>query len=77
MLRATFLAVLALALGGCPEGASITCPTLKEYSAAFLAKAERELDAIERIAPSVVEIVNDYGVDRDAIRKCIALRKKG
>lgn len=74
----SLLAVLAmaLALGACKPGAAITCPTLKSYSKAFLAKAGDELDMIEAKAPNIVQLLNDYSVERDAIRRCIKLRAK-
>jgi len=69
-------ACLALALAGCKPGAAITCPTLKVYSESFKAAASAELDMIEAKAPHIVQMINDYGVERDAIRKCLKLRKK-
>lgn len=77
---ATFklLAVIPLAvlLGGCPEGAGITCPTLRNYSPEFQKKVAAEIDMIEANAPSVVIMLNDYGVTRKAIRTCLAIQKK-
>lgn len=67
--------LMAILLAGCPKGYGITCPTLKQYSAEFQAKALAEIDMIEKNAPNVVTMFNDYGVTRDAIRKCIALQK--
>lgn len=67
---------VTLGLSTCQQGAAITCPTLKQYSKTFLQEAGRQLDLIEATAPNIVIMVNDYGVERDAIRKCIQLRVK-
>lgn len=74
--KAVSVALLSVLLGGCPQGGAITCPTFVKYSKAFLQQANVELEMIEAKAPNVVQLVNDYGVERDAIRKCIALRAK-
>lgn len=77
MLKVIAVGFMALALAGCPKnGGTITCPSLKQYSTSFLKEAEQELGMIERNAPNIVKMLNDYGVQRDAIRKCLALQKK-
>lgn len=78
-LSKTFaIGFLAILLSGCVPnrvGYGITCPPLTKYSDAFLARAEVQVDLIEKVAPDVVTMVNDYGVTRDAIRKCMSLEK--
>lgn len=69
------VAGLAVGLAKC-DGAAITCPTLREYSNEFLKAAAQEMKTIHSTAPHVATLVDDYGVDRDAIRKCIELRGK-
>jgi len=78
MGRSRIAAVICLAvlLGGCPKGAGITCPTLRQYSPEFMSRVSEQIEMIEAKAPDVVEMLNDYGVERDAIRKCLALQKK-
>jgi hypothetical protein len=71
----SFVAVIAMGLVRC-DGAAITCPTLKKYSTEFMQAAGKELTQIQTSAPHVAILVDDYGVDRDAIRKCIELRSK-
>lgn len=68
------VALVSLLLAGCNNGYGITCPTLKKYSDDFQDKAVAEIDVIEKTAPHVVTMFNDYGVTRDAIRKCIELQ---
>ena len=77
MARSRILAVLLLGilLSACAgRGAAITCLTVRAYSPAFQAAAARELDSIRASAPNVAILVDDYGVDRDATRKCIEKR---
>ena len=69
---------MAVALKGCPDdrvGYGITCPPLQQYSDAFLDRVADQIDIIQTTAPDVVTMVNDYGVTRDSIRKCISLQK--
>lgn len=70
--------VLAVGVGlsSCSHGGGITCPSVRKYSPAFLTEANKELDMIQDKAPNIIIMVNDYGVTRDAIRKCIELRGK-
>jgi len=72
--QALCVAVMAVALAGCPKGYGITCPTIKKYSDEFIARAETQYAMIEKQAPDVITMIDDYGVERDAIRKCIALQ---
>lgn len=65
---------MAIMLAGCPKGYGITCPTLKQYSDEFMARAEAQYTMVEKTSPDLVKMIDDYGVERDAIRKCIALR---
>lgn len=69
------IGLMAIMLAGCPKGYGITCPTLKQYSPEFQDKALEEINIIEKTAPHVVKMFNDYGVTRDAIRTCIARQK--
>lgn len=71
------LALIALAavLAACKPGAVITCPPLKGYSAEFQAAAAAEYEAVEKIAPHLVQMVDDYGVSRRAIRACLKRRQ--
>lgn len=78
MMKALIIMSLTLPLmaAKCSPGGYITCPTLKQYSQSFLSKAADEIEMIEKDAPNVTQMINDYGVERDAIRKCIKLRAK-
>ena len=64
-----------LMAGQCSPGARVTCPSLKQYSPEFQAAAGAELQMILDKAPHVVEMINDFGVTRNAIRACIKARK--
>lgn len=75
MLKALLALPIVLAVSGCPKGGAITCPTFVGYSDAFLAATEKEIAKIENDAPHVVEMLNDYGVERDAIRECLRRQK--
>jgi hypothetical protein len=70
------IAVLAalLLLSGCKKGDAIVCVPLVPYSADFQKAVDREIAQIE--APYLFQMLNDYGVTRDAIRKCIKRRNK-
>ena len=70
-MRTLTLIALALVLAACKQGGAITCPTLRGYSPAFMAAAARELDGISQKAPHIAQMLNDYGVERDAIRECL------
>lgn len=76
-MRGGILIALVLLLAACKQGGAITCPTLRGYSPAFLAAAARELEGLDRNAPHVAQMLNDYGVERDAIRECLKRRKDG
>lgn len=39
-----------------------------------MARAEAQYTMVEKTSPDLVKMIDDYGVERDAIRKCIALR---
>lgn len=70
------LAVLPIVMAGtCDPKAAITCPPLKQYSKEFQAAAAREYAAIEASAPHLVQMFDDYGVSRTAIRACLKRRK--
>lgn len=75
-MRNAILAALVLMLAACKQGGVITCPTLRSYSSAFMAAAARELEGLYRNAPHVSQMLDDYGVERDAIRECLK-RQKG
>lgn len=76
-MRGLTFIVLALLLAGCNQGGAITCPTLKGYSSAFMKSAARELDGLDQTTPHLVQMLNDYGVERDAIRECLKFRNGG
>lgn len=74
-MRGAILVALMLLLAACKQGGAITCPTLRGYSPAFMAAAARELEGLDRSAPHVAQMLNDYGVERDAIRVCLRRQK--
>ena len=74
-MRSVMLVALVLLLAARKQGGAITCPTLRGYSPAFMAAAARELEALDRNTPHVVQMLNDYGVERDAIRECLKRQK--
>jgi hypothetical protein len=65
---------LAVFLAGCPRGAAITCPPLVQYDKKTQAEALKELMQIN--APTLERMLNDYGLTRDAIRKCLTHRSR-
>lgn len=77
MRKAWFLILLLplLMAGQCSPGSRVTCPALKNYPAEFQAEVAKELRIIIDTSPHVVEMLNDYGVTRNAIRACIDKRK--
>jgi hypothetical protein len=77
MRKAWFVVALLplLMAGQCSPGARVTCPALKQYGPEFQAAAAAELRVIMDTAPHVVQMVNDLGVTRNAIRACLAKRK--
>lgn len=64
--------ILAMSLGGCATAPSerlkVVTPKLKAYSPQFQQATADELDHIQDTAPHVVEMINDYGQLRAAIR---------
>lgn len=60
----------------CGPGASITCPSIKQYPKEFLAAAAKEYAQVENVAPHLIRLVDDFGIQRDVIRKCIERRAK-
>lgn len=76
--RFAALALAALLLVGCNDGKKVkvqvkyVCPVLLDYSKDFQAALDREIASLE--APYLFQILNDYGVTRDAIRSCIKKR---
>lgn len=74
-MRSLMFITLALLLAGCNQGGAITCPTLKGYSASFMQAAARELESLDRTAPHLAQMLNDYGVERDAVRECFMRQK--
>jgi hypothetical protein len=74
-MRSVMLVALLLLLAACKQGGAITCPTLRGYSPAFMAAAARELEGLSRSAPHVAQMLNDYGVERDAIRECLQRKR--
>ncbi len=76
MRKLFILAALPLVMAGtCDPKAAITCPPLKQYSKEFQAAAAREYEAVEASAPHLVQMFDDYGVSRAAIRACLKRRK--
>lgn len=78
-MRKLLVIVAALPLlmaAKCERGAVVTCPPLKGYSAAFQAAAAAEYEMVEKTAPHLVQMIDDYGVSRSAIRACIKRRTK-
>lgn len=75
MLRILGLAAIAVLVAGCPKSGGIACPPLKQYSKEFQAAAAREYEAVEASAPHLVQMVDDYGLSRAAIRACLKRRK--
>lgn len=75
-MRAPLVLAMALVLAACNQGGAITCPTLKGYSSAFLSATAREFEGLDRIAPHITQMLNDYGVERDAVRECLRLQKR-
>lgn len=76
-MRAAILFTTALLLTACEQGGAITCPTLRGYSPAFMAAAAHEFEGLVHNAPHVVQMLNDYGVERDAIRECLRRKRTG
>jgi Tfp pilus assembly protein PilP len=74
MKRAVIGLCLLLALAGCKQQQAIVCPSLVPYSSDFQKALDREIAALE--APYTFQMLNDYGVTRDAIRKCLKRRNK-
>lgn len=72
---AIVVVAIGLALAACKPGASITCTPLKQYSADFMKAAAKEYAMVEVQAPHLVRLVDDYGIERDAIRACLKRRK--
>jgi lipoprotein NlpI len=78
MLRFKLILAVAavLALSGCVKKSQVVvkyvCPAVLEYSPDFQAALDREVASID--APYLFQILNDYGVTRDGIRKCIQKR---
>lgn len=60
------------------DGASITCPNLKNYSKVQQTRALEQYEEIEasNIAPDLLIMINDYIDLRSAIKKCISRRDK-
>jgi hypothetical protein len=75
MRRLALIFAALLAVTACKPGAVVTCPSLKQYSAAFQKEAAREYALVEKMAPHLMQMVDDYGVERSAIRACIKRRK--
>ena len=75
-MRGLIIVAIALLLAGCNQSGAITCPTLKGYSPAFMKAAADELLAAEKTSPHLAQLLNDYGVERDAIRECLKRQKR-
>jgi hypothetical protein len=74
--KIAILLVTGLALMSCkPDTQTVVkyvCVPLIPYSKDFQAALDREVAQLE--APYLFQILNDYGITRDAIRKCINKR---
>jgi hypothetical protein len=68
------LMALGALLAACKHSEKVVCPPLLTYSTDFLMALDREVASLD--APYLFQIMNDYGVKRDAIRKCIKARGK-
>jgi hypothetical protein len=68
------LLALGASLTACKQSVAITCPPLIRYSSDFLKAVDREIAQMD--APYLFQLANDYGVTRDAIRRCIKARGK-
>ena len=75
-MRGGIFVMLVLLLVACKQGGAITCPTLRGYSPAFMTAAARELEGLDRKEPHVAQMLNDYGVERDAIRERLRRQKR-
>jgi hypothetical protein len=70
MRTCAFLALVALAAGGCEITRAInTCPAPLEYSPEFQAKAADELDQLPP-GSAIGQMIVDYGQERAALRAC-------
>ncbi len=67
--------LMGLVLAGCKHSASVTCPPLFIYTVADMKQAAREYARIKDDAVKVALMVDDYGLTRNAISKCLAHRK--
>ena len=74
-MRGLLIFTLSLMLAACNQGGAITCPTFKGYSTLFVASAARELECLSHRAPHLAQMMDDYGVERDAIRECLKRQK--
>jgi Tfp pilus assembly protein PilP len=74
MKRAVIGLCLLLALAGCKQQQAIVCPSLVPYSSDFLKAVDHEIATMD--APYLFQMLNDYSVTRDAIRKCLKRRNK-
>lgn len=76
--KAVFVLLGLTFLAGCKPERQIEvryiCVPLIEYSPEFQAALDREVASID--APYLFQILNDNGITREGIRKCIADRKK-
>lgn len=71
------LAVLPLLMAGkCAPVSGITCPDLRQYSPAYLQKVAAQYRQIETTMPELAGMIDDYGIERAAIRECIKRRAK-
>ncbi len=68
------LLAIGLTVAGCNEKTVIVCPQLIPYSKDFQAALDREIAQLD--APYLFQMLNDYGVTRDAIRACLKRQKK-
>jgi hypothetical protein len=65
---------LGASLAACNQKAIVACPSLVPYSADFQKALSREIAQLD--APYLFQVLNDYGVTRDAIRACLKRRAK-
>jgi Tfp pilus assembly protein PilP len=78
MRRLCLLIAACLALTACKKERQIEvryiCPAIIEYSKEFQAALDREVAQLD--APYLFQILNDFGITRQALRKCRVDQKK-
>lgn len=75
--RLVAIALIAVALAGCNTAGLVCGPPLKHYTVADMQRAKRQYTAAVARGDSemILRLVDDYGIERDAIRACLKRRK--